>query len=218
MPVDTNLPKEGMLYQRRQYAKGGLGAVYWDFRDRAAFASIQGDRIVDIGCGEGITLERLVRTFHGKNIEGIDTERENIEICRKQGLPVRYGSVFNLPFSESSIDCVLFLEVIEHLKEPRMALLEINRVLAPKGRLILIFPNDGIFRLARLLTGRLREAFYDAGHVMQWSPSRIRRVLKAGGFVPVSQRNLPFKFWPISLHHLVVAEKTTAQLFRRRAI
>lgn len=33
MPVDTGLNKEGMIYQRDQYAKGGIGARYRDYLD-----------------------------------------------------------------------------------------------------------------------------------------------------------------------------------------
>jgi ubiquinone/menaquinone biosynthesis C-methylase UbiE len=207
MPVDTNLEKKGMIYQRDQYAKGGLGVRYWDYRDKVALNYVVGDRIVDIGCGEGITLEKLVRLYPDRQIVGIDSEPENIEICQKQGLPVQYGTVFDLPFETNAIDCALFFEVIEHLDEPEKALAEINRVLKPTGRLIIVFPNDRMFIISRLLTGMIREAFYDAGHVMQWTPSIIRKALKAEGFSSVATRNLPFLFWPISLHHVSVAEK-----------
>ena len=207
MPVDTNLAKKGMIYQREQYAKGGLGARYWDYRDKAALGHIAGDRIVDIGCGEGITLEKLVTLYPDRQIVGIDSEPENIDICQKHGLPIQYGTVFDLPFEDNAIDCVLFFEVIEHLDEPEKALAEIRRILKPGGRLILIFPNDRMFMISRLLTGMVKEAFYDAGHVMHWTPSKIRKALKASGFSPVAQCNLPFPFWPISLHHLAIAEK-----------
>ena len=207
MPVDTNLAKEGMIYQRDQYAKGGLGVRYWDYRDKMALRHVAGNRILDIGCGEGITLKKLVTLYPDKQIVGIDSEPVNIEICQKHGLPVHYGTVFDLPFENNAIDCVLFFEVLEHLNEPEKALAEIRRVLKPSGRLILIFPNDLMFMISRLLTGMFREAFYDAGHVMQWTPSKIKKALKAAGFSPLTQRNLPFLFWPISLHHLSVADK-----------
>jgi ubiquinone/menaquinone biosynthesis C-methylase UbiE len=168
---------------------------------------VVGNRVVDIGCGEGITLEKIVKRYPDKEISGIDSEPENIEICQKQGLPIQYGTVFSLPFEDNAIDCVLFLEVIEHLNEPEKALAEIHRVLKPLGRLVLIFPNDRMFMISRLLLCMIKEAFYDAGHVKQWTPLKIKKALKNAGFSIVIQRNLPFLFWPISLHHLSVAEK-----------
>lgn len=63
MRLDTNLAKEGMIYQRDQYAKEGLGVRYWDYRDKVALGRVAGDRIVDIGCGEGIAIEKLVTLY-----------------------------------------------------------------------------------------------------------------------------------------------------------
>jgi 2-polyprenyl-3-methyl-5-hydroxy-6-metoxy-1,4-benzoquinol methylase len=197
-----------MIYQRDQYTKGGLGVRYWDYRDKVALSHVTGDRIVDIGCGEGITLGKLVMLHPDKEIVGIDAEPENIAICQRYGLPIQYGTVFDLPFADDTIDCVLFFEVIEHLEEPGKALLEIWRVLRPGGRLILIFPNDRMFLISRLLTGMVKEAFYDAGHVMQWTPAKIKSALHGAGFMVVSQWNLPFFIWQVSLHHLVLAEKS----------
>ena len=207
MPVDVGLNKEGMIYQREQYAKGGIGVAYWDYRDRSVFRYVRGQTILDVGCGEGITLEKLLRVFPGKQISGIDAESENIEICRQQGLPIVPGDVYQLPIADASVDCVLFLEVIEHLPEPERALAEIRRVLRPGGRVIIIFPNDAMFKIARIMTGMIREAFYDPGHVMQWVPGKIRRALHSLGFSVVAAHSLPFVLWPVSLHHLCVADK-----------
>ena len=207
MPVDTGLSKEGMIFQRDQYARGGLGVCYWDYRDRVAFQYVIGNDILDAGCGEGITLEKLVKLFPKANVVGIDTEPENLRICRRHQLPAQEGSLYALPFDDASFDTILFLEVIEHLDTPEKALSEIFRVLRPGGRIIVIFPNDSAFMLARLAMGMFREAFYNPGHVRQWTPRQIRRSLKASGFIPVAARSIPFLCWPICLHHVVAARK-----------
>ncbi len=207
MPVDTGLNKEGMIYQREQYAKGGLGVRYWDYRDSSAFQHVIGTDILDAGCGEGITLEKLIRLFPERRVLGIDTEPENLEICRRHQLPVQEGSVYEIPFADATFDTVLLSEVIEHLGTPDKALSEIYRVLRPGGRAIIIFPNDRTFLLARLAMGMFREAFYDPGHVMQWTPAKILQALKKTGFTTVTGKHLPFFFWQLSLHHLAVADK-----------
>lgn len=209
MPVDTGLNKEGMIYQRDQYTKGGLGVRYWDYRDNVAFQHVTGNDILDAGCGEGITLEKLVKLFPEAHVVGVDTEPENLEICTSHGLPVQKGSLYALPFADASFDTVLFSEVIEHLDNPEKALTEIFRVLRPGGRVIIIFPNDRTFLLARLAMGMVREAFYDPGHVRQWTPRQIRKTLKAIGFTPVGARSIPFLCWPICLHHVVAAQKNS---------
>ena len=206
MPVDVGLNKKGMIYQRDQYAKGGIGVRYWDYRDEVAFRYITGDLIVDVGCGEGITLEKLLKKFPGKKILGIDPEDENINICKDHKIPVIAGDVYQLPFEDGSIDCVLLLEVIEHLEHPERALAEIRRVLRPKGRVIIIFPNDFMFKVARIITGKIKEAFYDPGHIKQWTPGEIRKSLESFDFSIIRAQNLPFVCWPVCLHHVVTAE------------
>jgi len=208
MPVNFSSRSENHIFQREQYKKGVFGRWYWNYRDKKIISCIKNEHIIlDIGCGEGITLEKLIKTFPNKNIKGIDYIEENIEICKKYGLLVEYGSVYNLKIENNSVDCIVFLEVIEHLTDYKKALQEIYRVLKPNGSLILIFPNDRIFKIARVLTLRFKEAFYDPGHIKQWTPKTIKKELRENGFKISKINNLPFYFWPISFHCLVVAKK-----------
>jgi SAM-dependent methyltransferase len=141
------------------------------------------------------------------NVFGVDTEPENIRICQHHSLPVREGSVYALPFADGTFDSVLFSEVLEHLEDPDRALQEIRRVLRPGGRVVIIFPNDFMFAVARLVTGMIREALYDPGHVRQWTPRTIRKSLIRSGFVVKKSRSLPFLSWPFCLHYVVMAGK-----------
>lgn len=198
-----------MLYQREQYRKKGIGSLYWDYRDNQLILNIEKGvkKIIDIGCGEGITLEKLINKFPDRDIKGIDNLKENVEICRDRGLPVTQGTIYKLNIENDSTDCCIFMEVIEHLEYPQKALKEIHRVLRKDGLLLLLFPNDLVFKIARLLTFKLKEAFYDPGHLKQWTPWEIRHLLNGIGFKIIKQESIPFYFWITSLHHLVVARK-----------
>ena len=52
-----------------------------------------------------------------------------------------------------------------------------------------------------------KEAFYEVGHQRQWKPRELIHLLTGEGFKIVAKRNLPFMFWQLSLHYLVVADK-----------
>ena len=198
------------LSQRTQYSKGGIARRYWDYRDERILSYIRNERkILDIGCGEGITLQKLLYRFPEKDISGIDVSCANVEICKKCGLPVKQGSVYDLEFGNESFDCCILTEVIEHLEYPLKAVQEIYRVLRKSGLLILLFPNDFTFKLARILTLKFREAFYDYKHLKQWTPREIRKVLKENRFDILQQKSIPFHLWHCSLHHLVAARKKT---------
>lgn len=211
MPVDRKdkLAAGDVLYQREVYANSRITRVYWDYRDRQVWKYIEPrhKRIVDIGCGEGITLQKAIEKFPGRNISGVDYSEENIEICKKHNLPVIRSDAYDLKLPSNSVDCCLFLEVIEHLQRPQEAIDEIHRVLRSGGRAVVVFPNDRTFRIARILTGKWKEAGYEPGHVRQWVPTDAAAVLSSDRFHMVAAKSIPFVFWPLSLHHIIIADK-----------
>lgn len=209
MPVDIKPRKQEVLYQREQYEKGGIGRLYWNYRDKSIFENIQRNArvILDAGCGEGVTLEKLCKSFPDRDVKGIDINPENIDICKKYNLPVSQGDLLDLDIPDKSVDCCVFSEVVEHLENYDAALTEIYRVLKKGGRLIIIFPNDLMFKFARILCFKFKEAFYDPGHVRQWVPRMMKKCLKNQGFKIVRTKNIPFLCWLVSLHCVIVADK-----------
>jgi 2-polyprenyl-3-methyl-5-hydroxy-6-metoxy-1,4-benzoquinol methylase len=209
VPVREHKPGVTPLSQRAQYAKGGIGKAYWDYRDKVAL-SLLDERdlcIVDLGCGEGITLERLTNMIPSRDIVGIDYLQDNVDICIKHSLPARQGNIYDLDMDARSVDAVILMEVIEHLEDPKKAIRELQRILKPEGKLIVVFPNDLIFKIARILTLKFQEAAYDPGHVKQWRHHELIKVLNHNGFSVQTNKSIPFYFWPISLHGIVSARK-----------
>lgn len=208
MPVDAGRSRHGPVSQREQYAKGGVGRRYWDWRDEKIIAATgAGRRILDAGCGEGLLLEKLMRRFPDRDVRGVDVSLENVRICTEHRLPAQEGDISSLPFEADSFDVVFFIEVVEHLEDPQRAFGELNRVLRQGGRLVVLFPNDVAFMVARILMLMFKEARYDPGHLRQWTPRAMRGILESADFRVRSEKSLPLNFFPCSLHHLVVAEK-----------
>lgn len=207
MPV-TDGKADHDISQREQYAKGGIGRWHWDRRDHAAMAYVVGNKVLDIGCGEGITLEKLVTRFPEKEILGIEPDPRNVKLCRAHNLPVLQGDAFNLPFENESVDTCLFMEVIEHLETPEKALAELTRVLRPGGRLIVVFPYDITMLAARLICLKWQEARFDPYHLKQWSLRELRSLGRKLGISLLAAKGLPFSF-PCALHGLFVAEKNS---------
>jgi 2-polyprenyl-3-methyl-5-hydroxy-6-metoxy-1,4-benzoquinol methylase len=209
MPVTELNQQQKTIYQRDQYAKGGLECWLWDKRDQLALNLLRSfDRtLVDIGCGEGVTLEKMHRLFQDRKVFIIDILSENIEICRRHGCKAAIGDVFDLQLPSHSVNFVSFMEVIEHLEHFETAILEIQKVLVPKGKLVIVFFNDKVTKIVTILTLRFREAAYDPGYVRQWTYHDIRYLLNRQGFTPSFSRNIPFYFWPVSLHFITTAEK-----------
>lgn len=90
-----------------------------------------------------------------------------------------------LPFADASIDTVLCLEVIEHVRAPNHMLAEIARVLRPGGRLFLSMPflypiHDAPFDFQRFTEHGLRRDLAAAGLQMQSLQKNGHAVRSAG--------------------------------------
>ena len=94
-------------------------------------------RILDVGCGKGRFMLKSP-----DRIEGIDIDEGNVVECKKEGLKVRVGDVLDLPYEDSSFDCVHTSHVIEHFfpKDLYRALGEMDRVLKSGGILVIRSP------------------------------------------------------------------------------
>src|SRR5438094_4832154 len=98
-------------------------------------------RILDAGCGSGVTAARLME--RGYAVWGIDLAepmiRQARELCGSDQFGV--GDIEHLPFADNSFDVVVSLGVIEYLESDEQALREIRRVLRPGGRAVVAIPS-----------------------------------------------------------------------------
>lgn len=205
MPVTAG-SNESDISQRLQYQKGGLGRKYWDYRDSQAFRYLKGPVVLDAGCGEGITLEKLIHIYPGWNIEGLDIDPANVSICKRIGLPIRHGSLYEMPYENERFNSCLFMEVIEHLDHPDKAIRELARVTKKNGSLAVVFPLDRAMHVARLICLKFREAAFDPGHLRQWNTRDLVTLLQSCGFEYVKAISLPLPA-PFALHKLVIAQR-----------
>jgi SAM-dependent methyltransferase len=93
-------------------------------------------RVLDVGCGSSRIIGALV-----KNSVCIDILRRKLRYDRKFGRPLVHGSAFTLPVPDASFPCVLCSQVIEHVPKESPILKELDRALAPGGRLVLGTPD-----------------------------------------------------------------------------
>ncbi len=109
---------------------------------------LAGTRILDIGCGNGKTLEALVNRLN--DITAIDFSKEAVAMSQRFLASYNSGDALvadgrRLPFADDTFGFVVARHVIGHLhKEGRMAIVsEAARVLHPCGRLFFLeFSTD----------------------------------------------------------------------------
>ena len=99
-------------------------------------------RVLDAGCGTGGFLVQV--RVHRPDLHPIGLEWSEDAAVRahdKSRAPIARGSVNALPFADGSFDAAVSADVLCHgAVDPTRALKELQRVLKPRGRLILNMP------------------------------------------------------------------------------
>jgi len=133
-------------------------------------------KLLDVGCGIGEFLEIY------SNAIGIDPNKYNVEYCKNLGFDAKVGSVYNLKFKKNYFDCILLMNVLEHLSRPSQAIKEINKVLKKNGKLIITVPTKAGFKR-------------DKTHVKFWSRQALSEFLVKNGFKVKKIFYHPFKLF-----------------------
>lgn len=99
-------------------------------------------KILEIGCGTGETLSFLKQLCPKAQLNGIDISPLAVEYTKiRNHFNAYQANAVKLPFKENSFDLVLFLDVLEHIKNDQKAVNEAIRVLKNKGWVILTCPS-----------------------------------------------------------------------------
>ncbi len=96
------------------------------------------EKVLDVGCGQGIFLARVVKTYGAKGI-GIDISKRSIGTANhwpSSQLSFQVADATHLPFPDKSFDHVLSFDLLEHVENQKKALAEMVRVLKPGGSLL----------------------------------------------------------------------------------
>jgi len=98
-----------------------------------------GQRLLDLGCGNGSFLLRARNA--GWVVVGIDFDPKAVDVARSKGLDVRLGGVDVLEPSSEKFDVVTLSHVIEHVHHPVKVLQSCYELLKPGGFLWIETPN-----------------------------------------------------------------------------
>jgi SAM-dependent methyltransferase len=156
---------------------------------------------LEIGCGEGTNLARLAAS--GRPI-GLDRYPDRARFAARAVPAARLvvGDALALPLRDGAVASVLVRDLLHHLPDPRRAVAEAVRVLAPGGVLQLLEPNgrSPIIRLQSWLVPAERgiRDFTPAtvGGLLHGLPLDDVRVEMAQGF-PLRRVLCHYRFgWP----------------------
>ncbi|MDO8340706.1 MAG: class I SAM-dependent methyltransferase, partial [Candidatus Woesebacteria bacterium] len=131
-------------------------------------------KLLDVGFGYGF-IEELITNFNLKiSLYGIDISDFAVNSAKNKFKGIfKKANIYKIPYNNNSFDCVLALDILEHLEPAKIqtALLEIKRVL--KG--------DGLFIVSVPLNESRKDKSLN-GHLRNYNAITIRRELTRSGF------------------------------------
>lgn len=163
--------------------------------------------VLDVGCGEGIMLNKIHSINNRVALYGIDISPTRISRALANiSASLKVCSVTNisgLPLKHKYSN-VICSEVLEHLPNPELALRNIYDVMLDGGKLIISIPYDEKLSYYRCINcGKITTT----GHIQSFNENRITGLLASVGFnveyvkgckvipIPIIERYLSYKTW-----------------------
>ncbi|WP_088348454.1 MULTISPECIES: bifunctional 2-polyprenyl-6-hydroxyphenol methylase/3-demethylubiquinol 3-O-methyltransferase UbiG [Rhodomicrobium] len=157
-------------------------------------------RVLDVGCGGGLVAEPLARL--GAAVTGIDPAAENIAVARAhaeaQGLAIDYraATTQDLAAGGERFDCVVAMEVVEHVPDVPEFLRSCAALMRPGGLLLVSTLN----RTAKSYALGIVAAEYLLGWLPrgthQWqrfvTPEELRGMFRDAGLEPIRERGMSY--------------------------
>jgi 2-polyprenyl-3-methyl-5-hydroxy-6-metoxy-1,4-benzoquinol methylase len=159
-----------------------------------------GRRLLDVGFGKGYLLHAA--RAYGFEVYGVEGSPRLIERQHPYfgGRLARHW-LDGEPLPWGSFDVVVLSHVLEHLPEPRAALLQVRQALNPRGLVYVAVPDMGSVQF-RIL-GRRWNAIQPLVHLQYFNEASLARLLADAGFEVIERTE-----------HQVIGERTAARWMR----
>jgi ubiquinone/menaquinone biosynthesis C-methylase UbiE len=135
--------------------------------------------MLDVGCGGGFTIRRLLKQSKDAQVYGIDLSEESVAKAKKVNADVldkqvfvTQGSAEKLPYEDEKFDLVTAVETVYFWPNLPGCLQEVRRVLKPGGKFaILVEVVDSNSKWTNIVEG-----------MTAYTPEQIKSLLDDAGF------------------------------------
>jgi SAM-dependent methyltransferase len=140
----------------------------------------KGERILDLGCGDGVLTEAIAASR--ADVLGADLSEELLAAAVAKGLKVRRVDGHAIPF-EAEFDGVFTNAALHWMRNPELVIAGVHRALRPRGRFVGEFGGHG--NVAAIATARRAVGALHGGDPDKVAPwfFPYKRLLGQGGFM-----------------------------------
>jgi 2-polyprenyl-3-methyl-5-hydroxy-6-metoxy-1,4-benzoquinol methylase len=156
-----------------------------------------GSDVLDIGAADGSVARMMVQA--GCRVWGVEYDPDAAELAREWCEDVVVGDLELLDLKGvlgRSFDVILFLDILEHLKDPLTVLRDALSLLTESGYVVISLPNVAHSAMrAQLLSGRFsytEMGLLDATHLRFFDPLSVRQFLTDAGLVVLDEARVTF--------------------------
>jgi len=141
--------------------------------------------MVEVGCGSGPNLVNINKHFPGRQVGGVDVNKDAIELAAKtlQGAHLKVSSVEDIMMSDNSADLVLSDMTMIYVSNPDKAIREIKRITRRHVLFCELHSNSW--------WGRMKLRYTSGYHAHNY-----KRLLTKHGFKDIIIVKFPSGTWP----------------------
>jgi trans-aconitate methyltransferase len=153
-------------------------------------APVAGERILDLGCGDGLLTARMAAL--GCEVLGVDASPEMVAATRARGVPAAVMDGANLGF-DGEFDAVFSNAALHWITDYQGVLAGVYRALRPGGRFVAEFGGQGnVAAIERALQDALARRGVEVPSPWFFpAPTAYRAALEAAGFEVVVLEHFP---------------------------
>ena len=157
-------------------------------RVQKLLSHVTGPDVLDIGCAGHLPKPGSPYWLHGKlrekfpNIVGVDLNEVNVEVLKKQGFRDLYVASAESFELGKKFDTIVSGELIEHLSNPGLFLLQCKKHIKPDGRIVLSTPY--VFSLFSFIYAFLKfpDTCENKEHAVWFCPRTLTELSNRSGF------------------------------------